>query len=67
MFHMVLISRKKKKKDRDKQSCRVMRKLNSNMLIETIYLSETTDMRWGARMKVGRKTGIKRNKLPYLF
>lgn len=67
MFHMVLISRKKKK-DRDKQSCRVMRKLNSNMLIETIYVSETTDMKWvGARMKVGRKTGIKRNKLPYLF
>lgn len=48
MSHMVLISRKKKKKkDRDKQSCREMRKLNSNMLIETIYLSETTDMRWG--------------------
>lgn len=45
-----------------------MRKLNSNMLIETIYVSETTDMKWvGARMKVGRKTGIKRNKLPYLF
>ena len=33
--------------DRDKQSCRVMRKLNSNMSIETIYLNETTDKWWG--------------------
>lgn len=34
----------KNKMDRDEQSRRVMRKLNSNMFTETIYLSETTDM-----------------------
>lgn len=48
MLHILaLISKekKKKKKDRDKQSCRIMRKLNSNMFTETIYLSETNDMR----------------------
>lgn len=46
MLHILaLISKEKKKKDRDKQSCRIMRKLNPNMFTETIYLSETNDMR----------------------
>lgn len=30
------------------------------MFIEIIYLSETTDVQWRARMKLGRKRGVKK-------